>query len=99
MCPIDERIPLRLQSSFFPFQVFLSPFRVLSAEFISEPLLTTFAPLTGCGLNPARDLGPRLVTWYAGWGAQALESWWVYTIGPLIGGVLGGTLYQASCAK
>jgi len=57
-------------------------------------------PVTGCGMNPARDLGPRLVTAATGWGAATLSSgWWVYTIGPLIGGILGGALYNATMKK
>jgi len=62
-------------------------------------IITMVAPLTGAGLNPARDLGPRLVSSYVGWGSIAWTSWWVYTVGPLLGGVLGGALYRASCEK
>jgi glycerol uptake facilitator protein len=49
-------------------------------------LIGTFGPVTGCGMNPARDLGPRLVTLFTGWGGAALSSAWVYTLGPLVGG-------------
>lgn len=49
-------------------------------------------------MNPARDFGPRLFCFFAGWGAAALPSpdhyWWVPIVGPLIGGVLGGGAYQ-----
>ncbi|KAL1523574.1 hypothetical protein AB1Y20_018510 [Prymnesium parvum] len=57
-------------------------------------LVTVFGPVTGSGMNPARDLGPRLVTLLAGWGAAATTSWWVYTLGPITGAVLGGMAYQ-----
>merc|ERR1719321_1029024 len=57
--------------------------------------ISIFAPITNCGMNPARDLGPRLVTAFAGWGSAAASSWWIYTFGPIIGAVLGGALYQA----
>lgn len=57
-------------------------------------LIATFGPVTGCGMNPARDLGPRLVTLFTGWGGAALSCWWVYTVGPVLGAVLGGTLYK-----
>ena len=57
--------------------------------------LLQVAPLNGCGMNPARDLGPRLVTAVAGWGAASLSpGFWVYTIGPLVGAVLGGALHN-----
>ena len=32
-------------------------------------------------MNPARDLGPRLVTLCTGWGGAALSSWCLYTLG------------------
>jgi glycerol uptake facilitator protein len=54
--------------------------------------------LEAWAINPARDLGPRLFAWAAGWGEAALPSpgsyWWVPIAGPLIGGVVGGGLYQ-----
>ena len=58
-------------------------------------LVTVFGPVTGCGMNPARDLGPRLVTLLTGWGSAATTSWWIYTLGPVTGAVLGGMAYQA----
>ena len=61
-------------------------------------LISTFGPVTGCGMNPARDLGPRLVTLCTGWGGAALSSAWVYTLGPVAGAVLGGKAYQAYSA-
>jgi glycerol uptake facilitator protein len=57
----------------------------------------------GYAINPARDFGPRLFAWMAGWGDVALPgtvdgsfSWyfWVPIIGPLIGGVIGVLLYD-----
>jgi glycerol uptake facilitator protein len=52
------------------------------------------APLTmGC-INPARDLGPRIATWLFGWGSVSFPgvgpSWWVWTVGPIIGALAGG---------
>ena len=51
------------------------------------------APLTQAGLNPARDLGPRLVAWLAGWGGAAFPDhvggfFHVYILAPLVGGVI-----------
>lgn len=46
-------------------------------------------------MNPARDLGPRLVSALAGWGSAALSTgWWVYSTGPIVGGILGGAAYN-----
>jgi glycerol uptake facilitator protein len=54
--------------------------------------------LEAWALNPARDFGPRLFAFLAGWGPQALPSpgsyWWIPIVGPLIGGVVGGGAYQ-----
>src|ERR1700761_911302 len=53
----------------------------------------------GYAINPARDFGPRLFAWFAGWGKVALPGsysspgltfsnyWWIPIVGPLIGGV------------
>lgn len=57
----------------------------------------------GYAINPARDLGPRLFAWAAGWGDVAMPgtvsgsfSWyfWVPIVGPLIGGIIGVLLYD-----
>ncbi|MGJ8521998.1 Glycerol uptake facilitator protein [Carnimonas sp. R-84981] len=54
--------------------------------------------LEGWAINPARDLGPRIFAWLAGWGPSAFPAagnyWWAPIAGPLIGGVLGGLAYQ-----
>lgn len=63
-------------------------------------LIMVFAPLTQAGLNPARDLGPRLVAWLLGWGAIAIpgpeNGFLAYIIGPLAGGPLGGAIRRAT---
>jgi glycerol uptake facilitator protein len=54
--------------------------------------------LEAWAINPARDFGPRLFAFVAGWGPAAFPSpeafWWVPIAGPLVGGVLGGGAYQ-----
>ena len=55
--------------------------------------ITLIAPLTQAGFNPARDFGPRIVAWLAGWGSAAFPDsvggfFWVYILGPIIGGAL-----------
>ncbi len=61
-------------------------------------LISLLAPLTQGGFNPARDFGPRLVAFFAGWGAQAIPGpsagFWVYIVGPLVGGPVGAAIYQ-----
>jgi len=58
----------------------------------------TFGYNAGYAINPARDLGPRLFTAVAGWGGEVFRAgngwWWVPIAGPLIGGVLGGLVYD-----
>ena len=73
----------------------------LLSRFGPQPWLTPekrTGYLEAWAINPARDLGPRLFAWMAGWGAAALPSpesyWWVPIAGPLLGGVVGGGLYQ-----
>jgi MIP family channel proteins len=52
----------------------------------------------GYAINPARDFGPRVFTALAGWGSEVFRAgngwWWVPIVGPLIGGVLGGFVYD-----
>nr|CAB3222686.1 aquaporin-3 [Phallusia mammillata] len=54
----------------------------------------------GYAINPARDFGPRLFTYFAGWGNAVFTEpggmhwWWVPIVGPLIGGSLGAVIYK-----
>lgn len=54
--------------------------------------------LEAWAINPARDFGPRVFCFFAGWGKAAFPSpgdyWWVPIAGPLLGGALGGAMYQ-----
>src|SRR5918994_1680308 len=49
-------------------------------------------PVTGGAVNPGRSLGPMLV-------AGDLTSFWLYILGPIIGGVLGALLYDRTMAQ
>ncbi len=61
-------------------------------------LISLFAPITQAGWNPARDFGPRLVSFFLGWGPVAIPGpeggFWVYIVGPLVGGPLGGFVWK-----
>lgn len=62
-------------------------------------IISVVAPLTQAGLNPARDFGPRLISWFMGWGEIAFPGprggWFtVYILAPVIGALVGGGLYR-----
>jgi MIP family channel proteins len=63
----------------------------------------TFGLNAGYAINPARDFGPRLFTAIAGWGGEVFQAgshwWWVPILGPLVGGVVGGFVYDALIAS
>ena len=62
-------------------------------------LISVIAPLTQACFNPARDFGPRLFAFFAGWGTIALPGprgmgfLTVYIIAPTVGAIAGGGLY------
>ena len=61
-------------------------------------IICLVAPLTQAGLNPARDFGPRLVAWMAGWGTAAFPDqnggfFLVYIFGPIAGGLLAALFF------
>jgi glycerol uptake facilitator protein len=62
-------------------------------------VISLIGPLTMAGLNPARDLAPRLFSSLAGWRgvpftANGLGWLTVYIIAPILGGLLGGGIYR-----
>ena len=44
-------------------------------------------PISGGSLNPARTLGPDIVS-------ASFPSWWIYLVGPLAGAAFGGWIWQ-----
>ncbi|TPX48008.1 hypothetical protein SeMB42_g03148 [Synchytrium endobioticum] len=55
-------------------------------------LISVIAPLTQACLNPARDIGPRIIAYYAGWGNVAFgpsSTFIVYYVGPIVGAQIG----------
>lgn len=62
-------------------------------------IISVVAPLTQAGLNPARDFGPRLVSYLAGWGEVAIPGprggfLEVYILGPLVGACVSGLMFR-----
>ena len=78
----------------------LAPFMI---GFAVAVLIAVFAPLTQAGWNPARDFGPRIVAFFAGWDSVAIpgpsSGFWVYIVGPLVGGPLGAAVHQLFLAS
>ena len=68
-------------------------------------LICIIAPLTQACFNPARDFGPRLVAYFAGWGEVAIPGpngiyvFAVYLISPILGAVLGVGFYRINFRK
>ncbi|MQA80522.1 MAG: MIP family channel protein [Streptosporangiales bacterium] len=63
----------------------------------------SFGANAGYAINPARDFGPRLFAWTAGWGEFAMPGsvdgaysayFWIPIIGPLVGGAIGILIYD-----
>ena len=62
-------------------------------------IISVVAPLTQAGLNPARDLSPRLFAYLAGWKQAAfpdnhLGFLTVYVLGPTVGGTLAALTFK-----
>ena len=59
----------------------------------------SFGPLTGFAMNPARDFGPKLFAFMAGWGDVALTGaranpyFWVPVAAPILGAMAGAWAY------
>ena len=85
---VDRRNAARPGASLAPFFI----------GFTVAVLISLFAPITQGAWNPARDFGPRLVAFVAGWDAIAIpgprNGFWVYIIGPLTGGLVGAAIYE-----
>jgi glycerol uptake facilitator protein len=62
-----------------------------------------FGSLYGYAINPARDFGPRLLTVVAGFKKNGLtdgsNAFWIPIVGPLIGGLIGGGVYDLAIGR
>ncbi len=63
----------------------------------------SFGLNTGYAINPARDFGPRLFAFFAGWGPVAIPGpdnyFWIPIVAPLVGGVVGALIYDFTIHK
>jgi glycerol uptake facilitator protein len=62
-------------------------------------MIAITAPLTQTGINPARDFGPRIIAYLAGWGCTAIPGpkggfFWVYIAAPLFGGAAAAACFR-----
>jgi glycerol uptake facilitator protein len=71
--------------------------------FVVAAVGMSYGANAGYAINPARDFGPRLFTWLAGWQELALPGtlagsfhayFWIPIVGPLVGGVIGVLVYD-----
>lgn len=67
-------------------------------------IIYLIGPLTQAGLNPARDLAPRLLTWIMGWGKVSFLSanggfLLVYTLSPILGALIATIFYDKVIKK
>lgn len=58
-----------------------------------------FGANAGYAINPARDFGPRLVSFITGYSTAWVDQngtqyWWVPIVAPIIGGLLGGAMFK-----
>lgn len=59
----------------------------VSVGFCAASIILSTSPYTGASMNPARTLGPCIVE-------GNFDNHWVYWVGPICGGVLGGLIYH-----
>jgi glycerol uptake facilitator protein len=75
----------------------------LLTGFVVAAIGISFGANAGYAINPARDFGPRLLTYAEGWGSLAFPGslagsfsayWWIPIVGPLVGGLVGMFVYD-----
>lgn len=70
--------------------------------FLIFALSMSLGGTTGAALNPARDLGPRIVHALLPIPGKGGSNWgysWIPVVGPILGGCLGGLFYKAVFLK
>lgn len=64
----------------------------------------SFGVDSGYAINPARDFGPRLFAWMAGWGQVAFPGngvgfsnyFWVPIVAPIVGAIIAALIYEVT---
>jgi glycerol uptake facilitator protein len=77
----------------------LAPFMV---GMVVMAIGVSFGANAGYAINPARDFGPRVFAWLAGWKTVAMPGdygnintyFWIPIVGPLVGAVIATFLYE-----
>lgn len=62
----------------------------------------SFGVDSGYAINPARDFGPRIFAWMAGWGQAAIPGdgngfsgyFWVPIVAPIVGGIIAALVFN-----
>ncbi len=77
----------------------LAPYVPLLVGITVGILICIFAPLTQCCMNPARDFGPRIISYFYGWQDIAFVNngfgWLlIYILAPFTGGALGAFFHK-----
>jgi len=70
--------------------------------FVVVAIGISYGANSGYAINPARDLGPRLLAWTQGYGKIAMPGdygnvsnyFWIPIVGPLLGAGIGAFLYD-----
>jgi glycerol uptake facilitator protein len=92
ICAVTDEFNLPVGSNMGPFVIGM----IIMAMGVS------FGANAGYAINPARDFGPRVFAWIAGWGKVAMPGnygnvnnyFWVPIVGPLIGGAIAAFVYD-----
>jgi aquaporin Z len=70
----------------------LRRFTPLLFPFLYAVMVYIEAPLSGTSTNPARSLGPEVVSW-------EFHAWWIYWAGPMVGTLLGLGVHKLTWLK
>ncbi|MFI2636467.1 MIP/aquaporin family protein [Streptomyces collinus] len=79
--------------------IYGSGIAILLVAFLVVGIGLSLGGPTGYAINPARDLGPRIIHTILPIPNKGTSDWgysWIPVVGPLIGGLLGGVIYNAA---